>query len=235
MRRAVLHARQPAKAVMLSSLQLPFRFDPQLLQAELHIIQPAEWTPHYNERDYGGDWRGAALRAPIGHAYALFAGPADADGFADTPLLARCPYLQRVLAAFACPLKAVRLLRLAPGSVIREHCDPGLGYEDGEVRLHVPVLTNPEVEFYVAGERLHFEAGSCYYVNTSLPHRVSNRGTADRVHLVIDAEVNAWLQDVFRRGGAVPTLAPAPQGYEAFRSLLRGDPALQQTLHAITD
>ena len=220
---------------MLRSLLLPFRFDPRTLQVELHAIQPEEWTPHYNERDYGGDWRGAALRAPTGHTQALFAGPADASSFADTALLARCPNLRRVLDTFACPLKAVRLLRLAAGSVIREHCDPGLGYEEGEVRLHVPIHTNAGVEFYVAGERLLFEEGYCYYVNTSLPHRVSNRGSEDRVHLVIDAQVNAWVHDVFRRSCAVPTLAPTPQSYEAFRTLLLNDPALQQTLHAIAD
>jgi mannose-6-phosphate isomerase-like protein (cupin superfamily) len=165
----------------------------------------------------------------------LFAGPADANNFADTALLRRCPFLQRVLAAFACPLKAVRLLTLAPGAVIREHCDPGLRYEEGEVRLHIPIHTNPEVEFYVAGEQLHLEAGQCYYINTSLPHRVSNHGSEDRVHLVIDAEVNTWVQDVFRRGYPTPTLPPAPQGYAAFRMQLLSDPALQQILHAITD
>ena len=74
-----------------------------------------------------------------------------------------------------------------------------------------------------------------YYVNTSLPHRVSNHGSEDRVHLVIDAQVNAWVHDVFRRSCAVPTLAPTPQSYEAFRTLLLNDPALQQTLHAIAD
>jgi aspartyl/asparaginyl beta-hydroxylase len=220
---------------MLHSLRLPFHFDPQMLQAELHAIRLEEWLPHYNERDYGGDWRGAALRAPTGHAQALFAGLADATGFADTAILARCPHLRRVLATFACPLKAVRLLCLAPGSVIREHCDPGLGYEEGEIRLHLPIHTNPDVEFYVAGERLYLEAGWCYYVNTSLPHRVSNYGRVDRVHLVIDAKVNAWVHDVFRRGCPVLTLAPAPQGYRAFRALLLSDPALQRRLRVIAD
>lgn len=220
---------------MLHSRQMPLQFDPHMLQRDLHAIQPTEWTPHYNERDYGGDWRGVALRAPTGHAQALFAGPADTRSFVATPLLAHCPYLQYVLSTFACPLQSVRLLCLTPGSVIREHCDPGLSYEEGEVRLHIPIHTNDGVEFYVDGARLHFTAGACYYVNTSLPHRVSNRGTADRVHLVIDAQVNAWVHDLFRRGCAVPTLAPAPRSYEAFRTLLRSDPALQQTLHAITD
>lgn len=44
----------------------------------------------------------------------------------------------------------MRLLSLAPGSYIREHTDNALVYEDGEMRIHIPVQTNPEVEYYVA-------------------------------------------------------------------------------------
>ena len=220
---------------MPRGLQLPFHFDPHLLQGDLAVIPPEAWTPHYNTADTGGDWSGVALRAPTAQAQALHAGTADAESFTDTPLLARCPYVREVLATFACPLKTVRLLRLTPGSVIREHSDPGLRYEDGEARLHIPIRTNPEVEFYVAGERLHLEVGSCYYINTSLPHRVSNRGSEDRIHLVIDAEVNAWVDAMFHKGRAVATRAPAPNSYEAFRRRLLGDPAMQQALHALTE
>jgi len=48
------------------------------------------------------------------------------------------------------------------------------------------------VEFYVCGERLALEEGGCYYVNVNLPHRVNNRGTKPRVHMVIDAAVDDW-------------------------------------------
>lgn len=36
---------------MYSSLKLPLRFDPCLLQQDFHAIPPEEWTPHYNEHD----------------------------------------------------------------------------------------------------------------------------------------------------------------------------------------
>jgi hypothetical protein len=94
------------------------------------------------------------------------------------------------------PLQAVRLMRLTPGSVIKEHHDNDLSFEQGTVRLHVPVVTNPQVEFYLNRSRIVLEAGSCWYLRLSDPHSVANRGDTDRVHMVIDAEVNDWIRDV---------------------------------------
>jgi hypothetical protein len=196
---------------MITGLQLPFRFDPLLLKTDLAALAPEAWIPHYNERDYGGDWHGVALRSLSGASHQLFAGQAGSEAYADTGALHRSPYFQKVLSVFECPLKSVRLLRLGSGSVIREHTDPALGFEDGEVRIHIPIQTNPGVEFHLAGERLHFEEGGCYYLNVSLPHRVSNSGAEDRIHLVIDADVNDWIRSVFSRSEAMPTSLAADE------------------------
>jgi len=59
------------------------------------------------------------------------------------------------------------------------------------------VVTNDAVDFRLNGERVVLEAGSCWYLRLSDPHSVANRGTEDRVHLVVDAEVNDWLGEVF--------------------------------------
>jgi hypothetical protein len=48
-----------------------------------------------------------------------------------------------VIAAFACEVRSVRLMRLTPGSIIKEHTDLDLGVESGSVRIHMPVTTNP--------------------------------------------------------------------------------------------
>ena len=88
-------------------------------------------------------------------------------------------------------------MRLTPGSVIKEHADPDLAFEDGTVRIHIPVTTNPDVEFYLNGSRAVLEAGSAWYLRLSEPHRVANRGRTDRVHMVIDAHVNAWVEALF--------------------------------------
>jgi hypothetical protein len=211
------------------------RFDPVLLHEDLAAVLPGEWMPHYNDRDYGGDWRGAALRSTSGSAGDLNAPSAGSVSFAATPLLARCPYFRQVLDGFECPLKAVRLLSLAPGSFIREHTDNALDYEDGEVRIHVPIRTNPGVEFYLSNERLLLEEGGAYYLNVNLPHRVNNRGAAARVHLVIDAEVNDWLRDLFARSPEIPRCAAPVLGVEAFRESALASGGLRDRLRAIGD
>lgn len=182
---------------MISSLKLPFNFDPAPLKADLAQFVRDDWVPHFNKAYYEGDWSVVALRSVGGAAKQIYPDPTAQDSFAGTEFLARCPGVRQVLNAFECPLQSVRFLKLAAGSSIREHRDYNLGYEDGEVRIHVPVLTNSRVEFYLAGEKLSMNEGESWYVNFNLPHRVLNLGETERVHLVIDCTVNDWLRDKF--------------------------------------
>jgi hypothetical protein len=208
-----------------TSLTLPFGFATEDLRADLVAAQSEDWVPHYNDRDFGGNWCGMSLRSPSGRGNDLAVA---GSSFVETPVLARCPAFRAVLGALQCPLKAVRLLSLAPGSFIREHVDNALDFEDGEVRIHVPLQTSSKVEFYLTGERLLLETGRCYYVNVNLPHRVNNRGDSDRVHLVIDAEVNDWLRDVFARSAPVPRLPPPDLGIDRFRALVSKNEKLRE-------
>jgi hypothetical protein len=180
----------------LPHLKLPLTFDPRPLQDDVSKLTPEDWRPHFNQRQYEGDWSGVALRGNPGSHMPLFPDPTRSD-FVDLPVLDRCPNIRNVLAAFQCPLHIVRLLRLSAGSVIREHSDFDLSYEDGNLRLHIPVFTNPKVEFAVASEPLPLREGECWYINFSLPHRIHNLGDTDRIHLVIDCELNPWLDTMF--------------------------------------
>jgi Aspartyl/Asparaginyl beta-hydroxylase len=179
---------------MVNALKLPFSFDADALKADLGRVCEEEWAPHFNQDYYEGACSGVALRSVGGASLQLFADPSRATTYADTPLLGRCEYFGRVTEAFECPLESVRLLRLGAGSRIREHSDFDLGLRYGVVRVHVPVRTDAEVEFVVGGERVLMCEGESWYLNLSLPHRVENRGAADRVHVVIDCVVNEWVR-----------------------------------------
>jgi hypothetical protein len=223
-------AEQSGVAPTVRWARLPSRFDPERLQADLEKVLPGEWLSHYNQADYAGDWSGVALRSVSGSAAELFASPA-ATAFRDTPLLERCTYFRDVLSYFECPLKAVRILRLRAGSRILEHTDADIRYEDGELRIHVPIQTNPDVEFVVAGKRLILEEGSTWYIDFSLPHRIFNRGATDRVHLVIDARVNDWVHAAISAAEQPEGLeAPPDSDFDAFRELVCDDPKLQARL-----
>jgi hypothetical protein len=181
---------------MATALRLPFSFDCAALKSDLGRVGADEWIPHFNPQYYEGVWSGVSLRSVGGGAAQLYADPTRADAYADTPLMERCGYFRQALTVFECPLETVRLLRLEPGSRIREHSDIGLGLKFGVVRVHVPVKTNPGIEFFLGGERVSMNEGESWYLDLSLPHSVDNQGTTARIHLVIDCIVNEWVKSL---------------------------------------
>ena len=190
-------------------LQLPLSFDPVLLQRDLEILSATPWTAHFVQQNYEGDWSVIPLRCAAGETHPIrmiYSDPTATD-FVDTPFLAGCGYFQTVIAAFACEVRSVRLMRLTSGSIIKEHTDVDLGVEDGTARIHIPVVTNPEVEFLLNHRRVEMNEGQAWYLRLNDPHAVANRGKADRVHLVLDLVANDWLMGFFE-GERVEFSAP---------------------------
>jgi aspartyl/asparaginyl beta-hydroxylase len=179
-------------------LRLPLTFDAGLLARDLAGVSSHKWINHVVRQNYEGEWSIIPLRAPAGETHPVRLISAEPTrSFVDTPLLDDCPYFRHVLDCLKCTLLAARLMRLTPGSCIKEHADLDLSFENGLARLHVPVLTNKDVEFYLNKQRVVLEAGSVWYLRLSDPHSVENRGGTDRVHLVIDVQVNAWVEALF--------------------------------------
>jgi hypothetical protein len=230
---------------MISSIKLPFYFEPKPLQLELEQIALPDWTPHFNTGYYEGDWSGVALRSVGGEAGRLYSDPRATDSVADTPIFDRCPNVRALVSSLQCPLRSIRFLKLGPGSRIREHRDYDLGFDEGQVRLHIPILTNTAVDFVLDAHRIEMKEGECWYLDLSLPHWVENRGSRDRVHLVIDCDVNEWLRTLLEAAVSESALAvaSAPQHecpsstaeWERFRQAVFNDNNLQQRLRATSD
>ena len=161
----------------------------------------APWTAHFNPADHEGGWSVLALYSPTGSSSFILPMRSDSVDLIETPILLQCPYLKEVVESFRCPKRSVRLLRLHSQGTVKEHTDPGLSYADGLVRLHIPIRTNPTVEFYANQTRAVMNPGECWYVNFGLPHRVYNPSPEDRVNLVIDCVLNPWLRQVFESIG----------------------------------
>lgn len=152
--------------------------------------------------NYEGEWSAISLRSVGGRIEHAYPDPAASlEAYRDTPILSACEYLSQVLGAFHCPVASARLLKLAASSRVKEHVDHDLGATSGWARLHIPVLTHPQVEFYVENERVVMNEGECWYIDASLPHRLANPGPTDRVHLVFDCVVNDWLRGQMQAGG----------------------------------
>ncbi|MEM7112745.1 MAG: aspartyl/asparaginyl beta-hydroxylase domain-containing protein [Chloroflexota bacterium] len=193
----------------ISTLKLKLRYDVAKLQADLTAValaandpgltssQETTWIPHANEMLYTGEWGGIALRNTTSKIADIAADPVRGHSFVNTRLMDASPYIAGFLSDFKCPIGSVRFLRLEAGAVIGEHVDAGLCYEYGEARLHIPVHTNPELEFFVNQQQIIMNEGECWYINANNPHSVANRGRTDRIHLVIDVGVNDWTQALF--------------------------------------
>ncbi len=72
--------------------------------------------------------------------------------------------------------------------------DADSGIRDGQLaRVHIPIITNPQVQFMSWGcdakcKAVNPKVGETWVLDTRKPHRVVNGGVIDRVHLVIDVE-----------------------------------------------
>jgi len=186
---------------MIKYLKLPFAFDVNKLQEETSQLLSEKWALHYNSRDFEGDWEALPLRSVNGDINNILALDGN-NNFADTPFMAHVPYTRQVIDHIQCPKMSVRLLNLKKGAVVHAHSDHDLYYEEGEVRLHIPVFTNEMIEFYLDEERVMMKEGECWYLNLAMMHRLHNKSASDRVHLVIDCKVNDWLKEQFN-GSAV--------------------------------
>jgi hypothetical protein len=116
-------------------------------------------------------------------------------------LLKQCTYIAEILRSLECRKTSVRLLRLESGGELREHCDPQLNLDfRNQVRLHVPVFTNENVEFLLNGTPVPLLPGELWYLRLSDPHSVRNHGRIERIQLSIDVVWNEWIENMIVKG-----------------------------------
>jgi quercetin dioxygenase-like cupin family protein len=174
-------------------------YDAKRLSVELDGILKEDWPLHFNTRDFNGDWRSISLRSATGASNDIYSHPTDT--YKNTPVLDKMPYTKEIIDAWQCEKESIRLLSLAPGSNIKPHKDQGCAYHDGVFRIHIPIVTNPEVYFTIEEEKLQLLAGECWYMNFSATHSIVNEGTTSRVHLIMDGIRNSWTDELFAAHG----------------------------------
>ena len=173
-------------------IKLPLAFDVERMRSEVEQVPESEWRPH-----------------PQGHpgnsALPLIArggNPMD-DGVAGTMLptahLERCPYLQQVLGAFETVFGRSRLMRLEGNSEATLHVDTNYYWAD-RVRIHVPILTSPVIEFICNERSLHMAAGEAWIFDAWRQHNVLNPTGDRRIHLVADTVGSAAFWELVGRG-----------------------------------
>jgi len=118
----------------------------------------------------------------------------------DTSMLKNSPYLNKIVDTFKAHTNVtlVRLLRLAPKGVVKEHTDPTLGLEieKSVIRLTIPIYTNDQVEFYLNNEIVPMKAGECWYLRLTDPHKIINSSDLERINLTIDMIPKEWVKSM---------------------------------------
>ncbi|MDR6238946.1 aspartyl/asparaginyl beta-hydroxylase domain-containing protein [Aureibacter tunicatorum] len=177
-------------------IRLPFTFDYRRMMEEVDSLATKDFT-YYNV---------LPLRAPAHVVDNSLPFPPPSDNYADgswtdwmnTEDLETSPYLKEVVDFFAEHTKVtlVRLLRLAPNCTVEEHVDPTLGLEVKEsvIRLTVPITVQSDVKFYLNSQEVLMEAGECWYLRLTDPHKVVNSGSKERINLTIDMQPNDWIR-----------------------------------------
>ncbi len=182
---------------IIKYLKLPFYFDFIRLQKEVEELGTDCWQAHYQKLHYEGGWSAIPLRSIGGKVDDIFISPHENPVYQNTAFLKSHSYFSEVLSNFKCELQSVRLLKLDAGALIKEHKDAELSYEQESIRIHIPVITNDDVEFFLDNEKMKLKEGECWYMNFNLPHHLHNKSNFDRIHLVIDAVVNKWVSNIF--------------------------------------
>ena len=167
--------------------QLPIAFDAEALAAEVARLPGDAWVPHPDKLPGNAAVR---LITPDG-------GPTEgvSGRMRPTPHLLASPHMMEVLAAVGSVWGRARLMRITAGSTVPPHIDTNF-YWRKHVRLHVPIVTNPQVSFHCAAQAVHMGAGECWVLDTFRSHHVRNDGPAARVHMVFDTVGDGRLWDL---------------------------------------
>src|SRR5581483_6914174 len=189
--------------------RLPLAFDAERLRAEIEALPESAWAEHPS--DYQGN---SSLRLiSVGGAE-----NDDVDGaMLPTPHLRRCAYLQQVLEGFGVVWSRSRLMRLAPGASVPEHADINYHWFR-RVRVHIPVVTTPEVRFHCGGESVHMGAGEAWIFDNWRLHRVENPSKITRIHLVADTTGSAAFWQLAAAGAANAMPAPIKVDFDPSRA-----------------
>jgi Aspartyl/Asparaginyl beta-hydroxylase len=177
------------------AVRLPRTYDVDLLVRDLQVLSDVPTAPQPGPY-HKGEWTGIALHS-MGGKDSVYPSSPGMERYAETENLQRTPYFRQILRELECPKEVVRILFLPPGGHIKNHFDFQTNFQFGIVRLHIPILTHPDVAFVIDGHRMAWKPGEFWYGDFSRVHSVKNDSQMVRVHIVMDVQINEWLLNLF--------------------------------------
>jgi hypothetical protein len=170
-------------------------YDVELLERDLRSLRGIERLPQPGPY-HKGEWTGIALHS-MGGTQSTFPSAAGVGSYQECAELQRAPYYKQILDELRCPKEVVRILFLPPGGHIKEHFDFHTSFQFGLLRLHLPIVTHPDVVFVIGGRRVSWNPGELWFGDFSRIHSVRNDSPIVRAHLVIDVQINEFVLSMF--------------------------------------
>ena len=177
------------------TVRLPRTYSVDLLERDLQTLRGVPTAPQPGPY-HKGEWTGIALYS-MGGKDSVYPSAPGMDRYQETESVRRTPYFKKILDDLECPKEVVRLLFLPPGGHIKDHFDFHTNFQFGLLRLHIPILTHPDVIFTIDGQRMNWKAGELWYGDFSRVHSVLNNSQIVRVHMVIDVQINDFVLGLF--------------------------------------
>jgi len=192
----------------MNHIKLPLKTNTVKLKKELDKIVLRGWhtqkpfstsgvpgltTTTYHE----GGWKIISLRSIGGDSDRTDPGGPSLVDYEYTNYLDVAPYMKSILNQFGSYVRTARLSVLNPGEKINRHCDTYIAFKYGQVRLHIPIITNDKVEVNISGESQNWGEGELWYGDFSKNHSVINNGNTPRIHLIFDVCLSSQLLSIF--------------------------------------
>jgi hypothetical protein len=175
-------------------IQLPLSFDAQALAQEIEALGESVWRPH--PQGFPGNSAMPLVSVDGDPASDEMRGP-----MRPTPQLLACPYLMQAMHSMGAVWGRSRLMRLSGQAEVTPHVDINYYWRE-HMRVHVPIVTQPTVQFHCGDAVLNMAAGECWTFDTWRLHRVHNDDHRARIHLVVDTVGGHGFWQLMRQGRA---------------------------------
>lgn len=176
------HFQKLASGVDVTPVMLELNRAPDLWDAHT-ARKTAPGTPHAAMSDIWVRWRPLAeITGPQSYAEPHF--PVWYPAFYRVPSLR--PIIRSVAARVGADhIGGVLISRIPPGGVIEPHADSGWHAEYHNCKVYVPIRANDACVNTCEDEAVVMVAGDVWTFDNLVTHSVENRGTTDRITLII--------------------------------------------------
>lgn len=158
-------------------------------------MQPELWNEHNERKDFAGSshkgtsdiWVRYNDPSNLAQGYEQYTSEHDSVWH---PAYQKLPQLRPIVFGLMARCEATRLggvliTKIPPGGHVLPHSDSGWHPEYYDLKVYVPILSNPQAVNRVEEETVIMAPGDAWYFNNLKEHEVINNGPSERITLIV--------------------------------------------------